>query len=238
MDKHLAQIVSLAQAKFKSTPSNRRLLIGISGPPGSGKTTLSTLLTTSLNALLPQTTTFLPLDGYHHPRSTLDTFPDPASAHKYRGSEPTFNGPAFLSLVRSLAEPITPSTSPIYAPSFDHALKDPVENAIEILPTHRIVVIEGNYIMLNKPPWSSIPPLLDIKIFISAPEPVLRQRLARRHLAAGLVDSVEKGEERADFNDIPNGRQISENLVLYQGDVIQIGSADDVTWGPVSSSSM
>lgn len=93
-------------------------------------------------------------------------------------------------------------------------------------------------IMLNKPPWSSIPPLLDIKIFISAPEPILRQRLARRHLAAGLVDSVEKGEERADFNDVPNGRQIIENLVLYQGDVIQIGSADDVTWGPVSSSSM
>ncbi|KAK0671774.1 P-loop containing nucleoside triphosphate hydrolase protein [Cercophora samala] len=237
MDEHLARITSLALSKFKETPPDRRLLIGISGPPGSGKTTLSTLLTTALNQSLPSTAIFLPLDGYHFSRAHLDTFPDPSHAHKYRGSEPTFNGPAFLSLVNSLAEPITPSTPPIYAPSFDHALKDPVENAIEILPAHRIVVIEGNYIMLNKSPWHSIPPLLDIKVFISAPEPVLRQRLAKRHLAAGLVDSMEKGEERADFNDIPNGRQIIENLVLDQGNVIQIRSADDAAWGPVSSSS-
>ncbi|KAK4180543.1 P-loop containing nucleoside triphosphate hydrolase protein [Triangularia setosa] len=237
MDEQLAHIVSLARSKFEQTPPDRRLLMGISGPPGSGKTTLSTLLTTTLNHSFPKTATFLPLDGYHYPRAHLDTFPDPAHAHKYRGSESTFDGAAFLSLVTSLAEPITSSTQPISAPSFDHALKDPVENAIEILPTHRIVVMEGNYIMLNKPPWSSIPPLLDIKVFISAPEPVLRQRLAKRHLAAGLVDSLEKGGERADFNDIPNGRQIIQQLVLDQGNVIHIGSADDAAWAPLSSSS-
>ncbi|KAK0739950.1 P-loop containing nucleoside triphosphate hydrolase protein [Apiosordaria backusii] len=236
MEDSLAHIVSLARSKLEQTPPDRRLLIGISGPPGSGKTTLSALLTTTLNSLLPQTAIFLPLDGYHYPRSTLDTFPDPSHAHKYRGSEPTFNGTAFLSLVTALSEPVTPATRPIYAPSFDHALKDPVENAIEILPSHRIVVMEGNYIMLNKPPWSSIPPLLGIKVFISAPEPVLRQRLAKRHLAAGLVDSLEKGEERADFNDIPNGRQVIEQLVDEQGDVIRIESREDGGWAPVSSS--
>ncbi|KAK4199351.1 P-loop containing nucleoside triphosphate hydrolase protein [Triangularia verruculosa] len=236
MEESLAQIVALARSKLEQTPLDRRLLIGISGPPGSGKTTLSTILTTTLNTHLPNQAIFLPLDGYHFSRAQLDAFPDPSHAHKYRGSEPTFDGPAFLSLVTALTKPVTPTTPTIYAPSFDHALKDPVENAIGILPTHRIVVIEGNYIMLNKSPWSSVPPLLDVKVFVAAPEQILRQRLAKRHLAAGLVDSLEKGEERADFNDIPNGRQIIEQLV-DNGDVIRLVSAEDAAWAKASSSS-
>lgn len=70
--------------------------------------------------------------------------PDPANAHARRGAEFTFDGEAFLQLVKRLTEPLTDNTPTISAPSFDHAIKDPKENDIPVERTHRIVVLEGN----------------------------------------------------------------------------------------------
>jgi pantothenate kinase len=70
--------------------------------------------------------------------------PDPALAHARRGAEFTFDGEAFLQLVKRLKEPLTSDTPTIFAPSFDHAIKDPKDNDIPIERTQRIVVLEGN----------------------------------------------------------------------------------------------
>lgn len=84
------------------------------------------------------------MDGYHLTRAQLDAMPDPAAAHARRGAAFTFDGEGFLRLVRRLREPLTDRTTTIFAPSFDHALKDPREDDIPIERTHRIVVLEGN----------------------------------------------------------------------------------------------
>ncbi|KAK4191489.1 putative kinase [Podospora australis] len=222
MEKQLDQLTELAWKKFLSVKDNERCLIGIGGPPGSGKTSLSLRLTAALNNLHrtqhPEAThdvaVFVPMDGYHYSRAELDTFPDPAEAHRRRGSEFTFNGAAFVELVKAVHEPVSPDQKTIFAPSFDHALKDPVEGSIRIEPWHRVVVFEGNYVLLNQTPWTTASSLLDLKVFINTSSTdILRKRLAARHVDAGLVPDLKAGEDRADFNDIPNGLQIQSSLV-------------------------
>lgn len=87
--------------------------------------------------------------------------PNPEHAHARRGAAFTFNGPAFLSLVQRIREPLSASSKAIYAPSFDHAKKDPVEGEIEIAPTSRIVVFEGNYLSLGKGEWEEAAGVMD-----------------------------------------------------------------------------
>lgn len=70
--------------------------------------------------------------------------PDPENAHARRGAEFTFDGEGFLRLVQDLRKRVTLSSATIFAPSFDHAVKDPKENDIAILPSHKIVLFEGN----------------------------------------------------------------------------------------------
>ncbi|KAI0134329.1 phosphoribulokinase/uridine kinase [Xylariales sp. AK1849] len=196
-------------------------MIGIAGIPGSGKTTLSRRVTTSLNALHFQQhpgsapiATFVPMDGYHHTRAVLSAMDDPVTAHARRGAEFTFDGHSYLKLIESLRRPLSSaSAQSIYAPSFDHAVKDPKENDIEIKPGHRIVVFEGNYVTLNKEPWSTAAGLMDLKWFVEVDFDVARKRLVKRHVFAGIAKDEEEAGRRADGNDLVNGREIVEGKV-------------------------
>jgi len=87
---------------------------------------------------------FVPMDGYHLTRAQLSAMPDPATAHARRGAEFTFDGPGFYGLIRALRAPLTDATGTIYAPSFDHAVKDPKEGDIPVGAGQRVVVFEGN----------------------------------------------------------------------------------------------
>lgn len=174
------------------------------------------------------------MDGYHLTRAQLSAMPDPATAHARRGAEFTFDGDAFLALVQALRVPLPmphppnplpqppaaaaaaaqPAAEPyypphtIFAPSFDHAVKDPREADIPILPTQRIVVFEGNYVALDKEPWRSASRLMDEVWFVEVDFAVARKRLAKRHVKAGLVATEEEGDRRAVENDLPNGEEI------------------------------
>jgi pantothenate kinase len=70
------------------------------------------------------------MDGFHFTRAQLDRMADPVEAHARRGAAFTFNGDAFLSLVRQLRRPLEATSTTVYAPSFDHAVKDPKEEDI------------------------------------------------------------------------------------------------------------
>lgn len=92
----------------------------------------------------PPIAIFVPMDGYHLTRAQLSAMPEPENAHARRGAEFTFDGQGFLRLVERLRQRLTSSAETIFAPSFDHAVKDPKENDIAILPSHRIILFEGN----------------------------------------------------------------------------------------------
>ncbi|OSS44712.1 hypothetical protein B5807_10484 [Epicoccum nigrum] len=157
------------------------------------------------------------MDGFHHPKEVLAKFENPENAFLRRGAPFTFDAEAFISLVKKLkAAPVTTGgepEQPIYAPSFDHAVQDPVVNDIAISSRNRVVIVEGNYTLLNQKPWNEITKLCDEKWFVDVPPETVRDRLAARHLAAGIETSYEAAVQRAETNDIPNGEMIRSLLI-------------------------
>lgn len=169
------------------------------------------------------------MDGYHLSRKQLDAMPDPVSAHARRGAAFTFDGDSFLSLVKKLREPICPESSTLYAPSFDHSLKDPVADDIAIAPSVRLIFFEGNYLSLNRSPWKDAAEMMDELWFVDVDFDVARNRLIYRHVKAGIARDEEEAGRRADENDLVNGREILDSR-LEVHEVIQ--SRDDKTWAP------
>ena len=170
------------------------------------------------------------MDGYHLTRAQLSAMPDPATAHARRGAEFTFDGAAFLSLISTLRSSPTSQTGEIiYAPSFDHSIKDPVPDSIPILPlpANKIVVVEGIYVLLDKEPWRTAAGMFDLKVFVKVDRETARRRLVRRHVAAGIVQTEEEGDRRARENDLVNGDLIEERLLKVD---VTVESRDDGGW--------
>ncbi|KAH8685631.1 P-loop containing nucleoside triphosphate hydrolase protein [Tricladium varicosporioides] len=235
MEEQVNRLVDKTWAKFQNTPQSQRLLIAISGIPGSGKTTLAKEVAARLNALSTTATpiaAFIPMDGYHLSRAQLSSMPDPILAHNRRGAAFTFDGSAFLSLVKTIRIPLSPTSLPLYAPSFDHAIKDPVPNDIPILPTSRVIVFEGNYLSLDKEPWREAAGLMDELWFVDVDFEVAGRRLVPRHVKAGIAKDEEQAWKRVRENDLVNGREIVDFRVDGVHEVV--ASREDNAWAPSS----
>ena len=148
------------------------------------------------------------MDGYHLTRAQLSAMPDPTHAFARRGAAFTFDGEKFLDLVRQLREPLTESSESIYAPSFDHAVKDPVEGDIAIPASCRVIFFEGNYLSLGRDPWSKVAGLMDELWLVDVDFEVARRRLVRRHVKAGIAADEAEAEKRVAENDLVNGEEI------------------------------
>lgn len=128
-----------------------RLLIGVVGCPGAGKTTVSKRICERVNELFQRDVCMvLPMDGFHLTKKQLDAFPDPEEAHRRRGSPWTFDAEAFT---RAICE--AESGNVVRCPSFDHAQGDPVPESIVISSACRIVLVEGLYLLLQQEPWTT-----------------------------------------------------------------------------------
>ncbi|KAL4809077.1 P-loop containing nucleoside triphosphate hydrolase protein [Aspergillus unguis] len=214
MEAQVAPLVDKIWKKFQNTPENARLLIAVSGIPGSGKTELAITMSKRINQLYSEQNgggpiaAAIPMDGYHLTRAQLAQMPDPEYATARRGAAFTFDGDKFLELVRALREPLTAQTQTLHAPSFDHAVKDPVDNDIPIAAARRVIFFEGNYLSLNKEPWSAAAALMDELWFVDVDFDTARQRLIKRHVKAGIARDEAEAEKRANENDLVNGREI------------------------------
>ncbi|KAJ5881761.1 uncharacterized protein N7529_000433 [Penicillium soppii] len=216
MDRQVEHLVNKTWAKFCSTADDARLMIAISGIPGSGKTGLANMLASRINKIYasenPTSPTpiasALPMDGYHLTRAQLAAMPDPAFAIARRGAAFTFDGEKFLSLVRALRTPITNQTGSLHAPSFDHAVKDPVDGDIAIPAECRVLFFEGNYLSLDKEPWNTAAALMDELWFVDVDFEVARKRLVARHVIAGIARDEIEADKRARENDLVNGKEI------------------------------
>jgi len=169
------------------------------------------------------------MDGYHLSRAQLSALPNPEHAHARRGAIFTFDGEKFLALVQAVRVPLSPSSETIYAPSFDHAVKDPKENDIPIAPTTRILIFEGNYLSLNKTPWKEAAELMDELWFVEVDFDVARKRLVPRHVKAGISKTEEEARRRVDENDLVNGEEIVRDRMKVDE---VVSSKDDAAWAP------
>ena len=186
-----------------STPDSARLLVAIAGVPASGKTAFATRLVHTLNARLDAhpsgaQAVLVGLDGWHLSRAQLDAMDDPKHAHDRRGIHWTFDAPAFVDFVARLRD-LDPAV--IYAPFFDHALKDPTPDAVVIRPSHRIVLIEGLYTMLDIHPWRQAAALMDERWWIQIDPARAKTRLVKRHVQTGVAKDMDEAIWRAENND-------------------------------------
>ncbi|KAM0849931.1 hypothetical protein ACQ4PT_053395 [Festuca glaucescens] len=194
-----------------------KYIVGLAGPPGAGKSTVASEVVRRVNARWSQKrskdsslnsnediATMLPMDGFHLYRSQLDAMEDPKEAHARRGAPWTFNPCLFLKCLQALKK-----EGSVYAPSFDHGVGDPVENDIVVKPEHKIVIVEGNYLLLEENIWREIRDLFDEKWFIDIDIDVSMQRVLQRHIGTGKEPDV--AAWRISYNDRPNAELIMES---------------------------
>jgi pantothenate kinase len=161
------------------------------------------------------------MDGFHYPRVVLDNLPNKQEAYLRRGAPWTFDVNSILSFAWQLREwayrghttkAAADKEYPILAPSFDHAAKDPIADSISIPPGTSIVILEGNYLLFDEPYWRGIPNLMDLRVFVDVDPQIARQRVARRHVEAGIEKNLEDAYMRFDANDALNGELVRQKL--------------------------
>lgn len=171
-----------------------RYLFAIAGPPGSGKSTLAEALLAALEARAPGGAALVPMDGYHFDNAVLG----PRGLLPRKGAPETFD---VAGLLRDL-ERIRTGGAEVAVPVFDRGLDLARAGARIVGPDHAIVLVEGNYLLLDCLPWNELAPLFDQTLMIEVPEEELRRRLVARWLYYGL--ELRAAEARADGNDVVN----------------------------------
>ncbi|CAJ2503066.1 Uu.00g104600.m01.CDS01 [Anthostomella pinea] len=216
------RVVALHRQKHDTAHSApARVLIALSGPPGSGKTTIATEVIRALNELSepPIKAVAVSIDGFHLPLATLRALPNATECLARRGAPWTFDGEAAARLVRTLRSSYGVASAAV--PTFDHAVKNPVADGLIIGLDVDVCILEGNYLLCDEEPWADIAGNVDERWLVRVDEEIARQRVAARHLRATIEPTMEAALARADYNDIPNGRYVMQHSLGRQDVLVE-----------------
>ncbi|WP_433283313.1 nucleoside/nucleotide kinase family protein [Micromonospora sp. CA-244673] len=167
----LGELLARARALAGDGP---RQLLGIAGAPGAGKSTLAERIVAEVGP----TARLVPMDGFHLAQSELTRLGRDAR----KGAPDTFDANGFVSTLRRLRR-LEPTS--VWAPAFRRDLEEPVAGAIEVPPEVRLVVTEGNYLLLRDEPWEEVRTLLHQIWFLDLDAELRVRRLTARHEAYG-----------------------------------------------------
>ncbi|MET0349664.1 MAG: nucleoside/nucleotide kinase family protein [Rhizobacter sp.] len=174
-----------------------RVLLGLVGAPGSGKSTLAEALL-NIFADLAQ---IVPMDGYHLANVQLARL----GRAGRKGAPDTFDSAGYVALLRRLRTQAADET--VYAPEFRREIEEPVAGAIAVLPETRLVITEGNYLLLDDGPWGQVAPLLDEAWYVDVDDTLRTARLTARHERFGR--SRDEALAWVAGTDEPNARLIA-----------------------------
>ena len=178
-------------------PEENRVLIAIAGPPGSGKSTVGEILTNLMNKNLMKTS-LVPMDGFHLDNETLER----SNLLERKGAPETFDIDGFLSLIKELR-----SKNEIRVPIFDRSTDKVIKDAQTISKEQDYLVIEGNYLLLDREFWRDLSKYWDYKIFLTVEKAVLKSRLIERWL--GENHTYSEAEARVLNNDLVNANLVN-----------------------------
>ena len=155
--------------------ASTRMIIGIIGKPGGGKSTLSKYL---LKEMDPTLVSVVPMDGFHLSNKVLKEL----GRSDRKGAQDTFDVKGFTNLIERIK---LDSADPIYYPIFDRSIEESIAAQGVVYPSTRVVIVEGNYLMHDKDGWQEISPLLDQSWYAFLDEDLRISRLISRHIAFG-----------------------------------------------------
>ncbi len=151
-----------------------RTILGITGPPGAGKSTLAAAL---VGALWPSAV-LVPMDGFHLSNVELER----TGRRDWKGAPDTFDVEGYVALLERLR---SPRGTVLFAPEFDRRLEEAVAGSIRVESDVPLVVTEGNYLLLDEGPWAGVRPLLDEVWFVDVGDATRVERLVGRHVDHG-----------------------------------------------------
>ncbi|BDT97500.1 nucleoside/nucleotide kinase family protein [Nocardia sputorum] len=185
--------------RLRDGAARGRFLLGIAGPPGAGKSTLSVALRDAINAAAGDVIAEIaPMDGFHLSNEVLR-----ATESLARKGEPdTFDVDGYIAALRRLRT--TPVGEPVPWPTFDRSVDAPVPGGV-VFDRHSIVLTEGNYLLLDDfgtRRWSVVRTLLDECWYLDAARETIEDRLLDRHLRGGRTPAAAR--DKVHRSDLPN----------------------------------
>jgi pantothenate kinase len=177
--------------------ADHRELIAIAGPPGSGKTTLAKTLADRLAHC-----SYLSMDGFHLDNPILIQ----KGLRERKGAPETFDVSGFMHLLQRLQK-----KEEVYVPCFDRQTERTINCAYPIPNHHDLVIVEGNYLLLDEPVWRDLDDYWDLAVFVQIDLDIIRARLQQRWAAQGF--SEEQATYWIELNDIPNAERVIKNRV-------------------------
>jgi pantothenate kinase len=168
-----------------------RLVLGIAGGPGVGKSTLAQRLVAELGGA----SAYVPMDGFHMRHAKLEALGTVAD----KGMPHTFEATAFAEFLAALKR----ATGDMTGPGYSRKIEDVVDDAFTVSASTRLLVVEGNYLLLAMAPWWKVKPLLDRAMFVSVPRELVRMRLMKRHAEEGLF-TEERNRAHVERVDLAN----------------------------------
>lgn len=188
-------IVSTELLNYVKALSGNRIVVALAGPPGAGKSTVSQALVEALNSVMPGSAVVVPGDGFHYDDAVLGSL----NLLDRKGSPDTFDVGGFRSLLLRLRA----NNEPVVAvPVFDRVLE--ISRAAgRLIPSDvKYLIVEGNYLLLDLAPWSSLRDCFDATIMLQADRRTLEARLLDRWRSLGFDEAT--SYEKVHRNDLPN----------------------------------
>ena len=195
----------LAALPADATRREGRFILGIAGSPASGKSTLAVALCDALSGGASpggagEIAAIAALDGFHYDDRVLN-----ARGHRPRKGAPfTFDVEGYVAILGQLA---APTLDAVAIPIFDRDLELSRAAAAVVEPHHRIMITEGNYLLLDDKRWHPVRDRLDFSVFLDVPPEELRRRLMDRWLGHGYP--LAKAKEKTEANDLVNARLVA-----------------------------
>lgn len=152
----------------------RRTLLGITGAPGGGKSTLAQAVADELGGRA----VLVGMDGFHLAQAELVRL----GRRDRMGALDTFDGAGYVALLRRLR---AASEDVVYAPEFRRSIEEPIAGAVAVRSDVPLVITEGNYLLVDQGPWAEVRSLLDEAWYVVQDEETRLRRLIARHVEFG-----------------------------------------------------